>query len=146
MRRCSTIKLMVFQFSPRLEDYPRCEGSAGNCGVPPVFYEHLFHHRGHGDNVDVHADAPRLSAGVCIYRAFAAARGTRDDQASNPWLFTFRVTLGRKLRRRILMRQPPMLHLGQWIIDVEWKKGPRPAVAAPTSPVKFDQLFLAGRP
>ena len=36
-----------------------------------------------------------------------------------------------------------MLHLGQWIIDVEWKKGPRPAVAAPTSPVKFDQLFLA---
>ena len=35
-----------------------------------------------------------------------------------------------------------MLHLGQWIIDVEWKKGPRPAVAAPTSPVKFDHFSL----
>lgn len=35
-----------------------------------------------------------------------------------------------------------MLHLGQWIIDVEWKKGPRPAVAAPTSPVKFDYFSL----
>ena len=36
-----------------------------------------------------------------------------------------------------------MLHLGQWIIDVEWKKGPRPAVAAPTSPVKFDHFSLS---
>ena len=35
-----------------------------------------------------------------------------------------------------------MLHRGQWIIGVEWKKGPRPAVAAPTSPVKFDQFSL----
>ena len=39
-----------------------------------------------------------------------------------------------------------MLHLGQWIIDVEWKKGPRPGarapVAAPTSPVKFDHFSL----
>ncbi len=39
-----------------------------------------------------------------------------------------------------------MLHLGQWIIDVEWKKGPRPGarapVAAPTSPVKFDDFSL----
>ena len=35
-----------------------------------------------------------------------------------------------------------MLHLGQWTIEVEWKKGPRPAVAAPTSPVKFDHFSL----
>jgi hypothetical protein len=35
-----------------------------------------------------------------------------------------------------------MLHLGQWIIDVEWKKGPRPAAAAPTSLVKFDHFSL----
>jgi hypothetical protein len=27
---------------------------------------------------------------------------------------------------------------------VEWKKGPRPAVAAPTSPVKIQSLFFAG--
>ncbi len=43
-----------------------------------------------------------------------------------------------------------MLHLGQWVIDVEWKKGPRQAVAAPTPtptlPVKFDYFFLADRP
>lgn len=54
----------------------------------------------------MHADALGLNVDAQIYRAFAAAWCTRDDQTSNPWLLTFRVTPVRKLRRRIVMRQP----------------------------------------
>jgi hypothetical protein len=38
-----------------------------------------------------------------------------------------------------------MLHLGQWIIDVEWKKGPRPSGRGPDIAGQIRSLFLAGR-
>ena len=55
-----TIKLTIFQFSPRLEDYPQCEGSAGNCGVLLVSMSTYF--TTDDTEIEMHADAPSLNA------------------------------------------------------------------------------------
>ena len=62
MQRWSTIKLTIFQFSPRLEDYPQCEGSAGNCGVSPSSMSTYF--TTDNTEIEMHADALGLNVGA----------------------------------------------------------------------------------
>jgi hypothetical protein len=61
--------------------------------------------------IEMHADALGLKLAP-KFIGLSPRRTAPDDQASNQWLLTFRVTSSPKLRRRIVMRQPPMLHLG----------------------------------